>query len=225
MSRLESLQQQSWYVQLAMMLAVAGLMYAGFWYFMTSGTRQETKNIQAQVDQLLAANARAQIAQQRLSEFKAAYARAQADYDDLKALLPEQRELTNVLQGIQDRARNRLSVQRFTPKDDVQQDFYSGKPIEIEVNSTYNSLGAFFAQMAAYQRIVSITDFKITRIDDKKDDLKRTGQTVGAQFLLTAYYSSPERLQQSRVPTGAVPVANTPGMPGAPPSVAAPASN
>src|ERR671929_590516 len=197
MSRLESLQQQPWFMQLGLMLVVAALLYTGFWFGVTKSTRQETSQIQAQVDELLAANAKAQIAQQRLNEFKAAYARAQADYEDLKALLPEQRELTNVLAGIQERARNRLSVQRFTPKDDVQQEFYSGKPIEIEVNGNYNKLGEFFAQMAAYQRIVSITDFRIERIDDKRDDLKSQGQTGGAQFLLTAYYSSSEKAQNA----------------------------
>jgi Tfp pilus assembly protein PilO len=205
-----------------MMLVVAALLYAGFWTFVTKGTRAETRELQAQVDQLLAANAKAQIAQQRLNEFKAAYARAQADYEDLKALLPEQRELTNVLAGIQERARNRLSLQRFTPKEDVQQDFYSGKPIEVEVNSTYNNLGAFFVQMASYQRIVSITDFKIGRIDDKKDDLKKAGQTVGAQFLLTAYYSSPEKLQQ--VKPAAPAAAAQPGA-SAPAQAPAPATN
>ncbi len=208
MSRLESLQQQPWYLQLGLMLVIAALLYTGFWFGVTKSTRQETRDIQAQVDALLAANARAQIAQQRLNEFKAAYARAQADYEDLKALLPEQKELTNVLAGIHERARNRLAVQGFYPKDDFQQDFYSGKNIEIDVNGNYNNLGAFFAQMAAYQRIVSISDFKITRIDDKKDDLKRPGQTVGAHFTLTAYYSSPERLQQTAKPL-------TPGAPGA----------
>ena len=206
MSRLEQLTQQPWYLRLVLMLAVAALAYGGFWYFVTSSVRAETKEVQGQVDQLLATNAKAQIASQRLSEFKAAYARAQADYEDLKALLPEQRELTNVLQGIEDRARNRLSVTRFTPKEDFQQDFYSGKPIEIEVYSSYDNLGAFFVQMAAYQRIVSITDFKLTRIDDKKDDLKSKGQTVGAQFLLTAYYSSNDKAQNAPkpvAPTGA----------------------
>ena len=200
MSRLEQLTPQSWYVRLALMLAVAALVYGGFWYFVTSSVRAETKEVQAQVDQLLATNAKAQIASQRLSEFKAAYARAQADYEDLKALLPEQRELTNVLQGIEDRARNRLSVTRFTPKEDFQQDFFSGKPIEIEVYSSYDNLGAFFSQIAAYQRIVSITDFKLTRIDDKKDDLKTQGQTVSAQFLLTAYYSPTDKPQSAPKP-------------------------
>ena len=190
MSRFEAYQQKPWYFHCLISGLLAALIYAGFWYFVTSGVRQEAADLQAQVDQLLAANAKAQIAQQRLNEFKAKHTQAQAGYDDLKALLPEQRELTNVLLGIQDRARNRLVVTRFTPKDDFQQDFYSGKPIEVEVSSSYNNVGAFFAQMAAYQRIVSITDFKLSRMSDQTP-----GRTVDAQFVLTAYYATPEMLK------------------------------
>ncbi|MDQ1560011.1 MAG: type pilus assembly protein PilO [Pyrinomonadaceae bacterium] len=195
MLKLDALQQKPWYLQLAAFGLVALLVYGGFWYFVTSGTREETKTLQAKVDTLQQENARAQIASQRLNDFKATYARAQADYEDLKALLPEQRELTTVLQGLQDRARGRLSVTRFTPKEDVQQDFYAGKPVEIEVSSTYNNLGAFFAQIAAYQRIVSISDFKLSRMKEQN-----AGKTVDAQFLLTAYYASSEKLQNTPKP-------------------------
>ncbi|HEV2882536.1 MAG TPA: type 4a pilus biogenesis protein PilO [Pyrinomonadaceae bacterium] len=192
MLKLDALQQKPWFIQLAAFGFIALLVYGGFWNFVTSGTRAETKELQAKVDTLQQQNARAQIASQRLNDFKATYARAQADYEDLKALLPEQRELTTVLQGLQDRARGRLSVTRFTPKEDVQQDFYAGKPVEIEVSSSYNNLGAFFAQIAAYQRIVSISDFKLSRMKDQG-----LGKTVDAQFLLTAYYASSEKLQNT----------------------------
>jgi type IV pilus assembly protein PilO len=195
MLKLDALQQKPWYLQFAVFGFVALLVYGGFWYFVTSGTREETKTLQAKVDTLQQENARAQIASQRLNDFKATYARAQADYEDLKALLPEQRELTTVLQGLQDRARGRLSVTRFTPKDDVQQDFYAGKPVEVEVSSTYNNLGAFFAQIAAYQRIVSISDFKLSRMKEQN-----ANKTVDAQFLLTAYYASSEKLQNTAKP-------------------------
>lgn len=195
MSRMEALQEKPWYLQLAMFGGVAVLLYLAFWYFVTSGTRAETGEIEAKVETLQQANAKAQIAAQRLNEFKALYESTQANYEDLKALLPEQRELTVVLQGIQDRARGRLSMRSFKPKDDVQQDFYSGKPVEIAVSGTYNNVGEFFAQMASYQRIVSITDFKITRLKDTSTKDKVEGRTVDAQFLLTAYYVSPEKLQ------------------------------
>ncbi|HYP53928.1 MAG TPA: type 4a pilus biogenesis protein PilO, partial [Pyrinomonadaceae bacterium] len=152
-----------------------------------------------------------------------AFSRAQADYDDLKALLPEQRELTAVLQGVQDRARGQLSLVSFKPKEDLQQDFYSGKSIEIEVSGGYNNVGAFFAQMAAYQRIVSITDFKVTKIEDKQRDRDAAAdlskRTVDARFLLTAYYVSPDKLDPTVVPEPAKdPKAAKPGQPGAQPA-------
>ena len=206
MLKLDSLQQKPWYIQFAIFGFVALAIYGGFWYFVTKDTREETTTLQAQVDKLQQENARAQIASQRLNDFKATYARAQADYEDLKALLPEQRELTTVLQSLQDRARGRLSVTRFTPKEDIQQDFYAGKPVEIEVSSSYNNLGAFFAQIAAYQRIVSISDFKVTRMKEQN-----AAKTVDAQFLLTAYYASSEKLNNTAKPAGpAVPAATAP---------------
>lgn len=213
MSRLEALQEKPWYLQLAMFGGVAILLYVAFWYFVTSGTRTETAEIETKVESLQQANAKAQIAAQRLNEFKALYQSTQANYEDLKALLPEQRELTMVLQGIQDRARGRLSLRSFRPKEDVQQDFYSGKPVEVEVSGTYNNVGQFFAQMASYQRIVSITDFKIMRLKGNRLKDVTEGRTVDAQFLLTAYYVSPEKLQTA-----------APAAPAQPANAAAPAA-
>jgi type IV pilus assembly protein PilO len=194
MLKLDALQEKPWYVHLAVFGGAALLVYGAFWYFVTSGTRAETREVEAQVEKLLRDNAGAVVASQRLNEFKANYERAKADYEDLKALLPEQRELTMVLQNVQERARGRLTVTKFTPKDEVQQDFYTGKPVAVEVTGNYNSLGQFFAQMASYQRIVSITDFKVSKLREKKDE-SGDGQTLSAEFLLTAYYVSPEKLQ------------------------------
>ena len=153
------------------------------------------------IAELLPRNAQAQIAAQRLNEFRAIYKARQEEYEELKALLPEQRELTVVLQGIQDRAHNNnLSLRKFNPKDDVQQDFYSGKKIEVSVTASFAGLRAFFEQMAHYQRIVSITNFEIKQMDKQSPD-----KTVDARFDLTAYYVSAEKLQKQAAakPAGA----------------------
>src|SRR5215216_3705014 len=195
MLKLDALQEKPWYVQLAIFGGVALVFYAAFWYFVTRSTRAETKEVEAKVENLLRANAGAVVASQRLNEFKANYERAKADYEDLKLLLPEQRELTMVLQNVQDRAKGRLTLTKFSPQEEVQQDFYTGKPVQVEVTGNYNNLGQFFAQMASYQRIVSITDFKVVKLRDKAPGEKPDGQTVSADFLVTAYYVSPEKLQ------------------------------
>ena len=196
MLKLDALQEKPWYVQLAAFGGVALVLYGAFWYFVTSSTRAETHSVEVKVESLRRANAGAVVASQRLNEFKANYERAKTDYDDLKLLLPEQRELTMVLQNVQDRARGRLTLTRFSPQDEVQQDFYTGKPVQVEVTGNYNSLGQFFAQMASYQRIVSITDFKVTKLKaDKIPGDAKSNQNVAAEFLVTAYYVSPEKLQ------------------------------
>ena len=188
-----SLTDQPWYVHAALFGAAALVIYAGFWFAVTRGVRASATEAEAEVAKLKSANAKAQAAAQRIGEVRAAYARVQADYAELVALLPEQRELTNVLAGLQDRAKGGLSVRRFTPKDDYLEDFYAGKPIEVEVSGSYNKLGGFFAQMAAYQRIVSISDFRIMQSPQQ-----HAGSTVEGQFLLTAYYVSNEQLQKEK---------------------------
>jgi Tfp pilus assembly protein PilO len=202
------IKQLPWFYQLAIFIGLALAVYGGFWYFVSSGTRAETKTINDQVAVLQQQNAQAQIASQRLNEFRAVYKARQEEYDELKALLPEQRELTSILQSVQDRARSsRLSLRRFAPKDDVQQDFYSGKPVEVEVTSTFANLREFFDQMARYQRIVSITDFSINQIKEQSP-----AKTIDARFLMTAYYVSAEDLQKST----SQPAANSQPAPQAP---------
>src|SRR6266571_1475368 len=183
-----------WYLRLGIFMVLALVVYGGFWYFVTSGTRKETKGLQEQISVLQKANAEAQIASQRLNEFRTAYKNKQEEMEELRALLPEERELTKVLEGIEDHARSTgLSLRKFSPKDDVQQDFYSGKRIDVSVQSSFAGLRAFFDQMARYQRIVSITNFEIKQLDKQASN-----KTVDARFDLTAYYVSSEKIQQKQ---------------------------
>jgi type IV pilus assembly protein PilO len=201
--RIGSLQTLPWYLRLVVLVVIAGVMYGAFWYFVTRETRTETAALDAEIQQLLPRNAQAQIASQRLNEFRAIYEARQEEYDELKALLPEQRELTMVLQGLQDRAHNNgLVLRKFMPKEDVQQDNYSGKKIEVNVTSSFASLRSFFEQLAHYQRIVSITNFDLKQLDKQS-----SSQTVNATFDLTAYYVSAEKLQKQNAPPPPPPAA------------------
>ncbi|MFL6467797.1 MAG: type 4a pilus biogenesis protein PilO [Pyrinomonadaceae bacterium] len=202
---IDRFKNMKWHFQLILLVAIAGLLYTSVWYFVTSVTREEVAQLSDQVTQLRAKNEAARIATQRINEFRALYASKSAEYEELKVLLPEQREITNVLQGLQDNAKDsRMQVMRFSPRDDTQRDSIMAKPVEIEVDSNFTNVRAFFEKMAKLPRIVSISDFKINQLD------KQTGEkTLHAQFLLTAYYADPEVLN-------AKPAAPAPGTPGQP---------
>ena len=201
---LDKLKNLKWHFQLLIMLVVAGLIYGAVYYFVTGPTREEVAQLNEQVAQLQAKNEAARIATQRINEFRATYASKSAEYEELKVLLPEQREITNVLQGLQDNAKDaRLIVMRFSPRDDANQNGIQAKPVEVEVNANFNNLRAFYEKMAKLPRIVSISDFKINQLDKQKAD-----RTIHAQFLLTAYYADPDALNKAAAPQ--------PGQPGAP---------
>jgi type IV pilus assembly protein PilO len=177
-------------MQLIVLVVIAALVYLSVWYFVTSGTRTEIQALEDQIAQKTSQNEAARIATQRINEFRSLYASKSQEYDELKVLLPEQREITNVLAGLQDTANaSRLVVMRFTPREDVQQEMIMAKPVEIEVDSNFTSLRDFFDKMAKLQRIVSITDFKLMTLTSQSD-----ARTLHAQFLLTAYYAAPEDL-------------------------------
>jgi len=211
---LEKIKNLQWYYQLTLLVVIAAVVYVGgVWYFFTSVTREEVRVKNEEIAVLQAKNEAARVATQRINEFRALYASKSVEYEELKVLLPEQREITNVLQGLQDNARDsRMIVMRFSPRDDTQQDVIMAKPVEIEVDSNFNNLRAFFDNMAKLPRIVSISDFKINQLD------KQTAEkTLHAQFLLTAYYADPELMNKP------APQAK-PGKPGAKPQPGAPAA-
>jgi type IV pilus assembly protein PilO len=189
---LEKIKNLQWHYQLLLLVAVATALYLPVWYFVTSVTREEVRLKNEEVAALEAKNEAARVATQRINEFRALFASKTVEYDELKVLLPEQREITNVLQGLQDNARDsKMVVQRFSPRDDTQQESIMAKPVEIEVDSNFNNLRAFYDRMAKLPRIVSITDFKINQLDNQVG-----GKTLHAQFLLTAYYADPEAMNK-----------------------------
>ncbi len=209
---IEKLKNLKWQFQLLLMVGIASGLYFAVYYFITSETRVEIAKLNDEISQLQAKNEAARIATQRINEFRALYASKAVEYEELKVLLPEQREITNVLQGLQDNANDsRMIVMRFSPKDDTEQDAITAKAVEVEVDSNFTNLRAFFDKMAKLPRIVSISDFKINQLD------KQTAEkTVHAMFVLKAYYADPDALNK--------PAPAKPGAPGAPPVPGQPAA-
>lgn len=188
---LEKIKNLKWHFQLILLVSVAAVLYMTVWYFVTSETRAEVATLNDEIAALTAKNEAARVATQRINEFRALYASKSVEYEELKVLLPEQREITNVLQGLQDNAKeSKLVVMRFSPRDDSQQDSIMAKPVEVEVHSNFTNLREFYEKMAKLPRIVSISDFKINQLDKQSSD-----KTLHAQFLLTAYYADPEALK------------------------------
>ena len=212
---LEKIKNLKWYVHLIILVFIAGLLFMGERYYVTSDTRDAIEVLNNDISKLQTKNETARVATQRINEFRALYTSKAAEYEELKVLLPEQQEITNVLQGLQDTANgSHLIVMRFAPSEAKMENSIMEKQVEIEVDSNFNNLRSFFDSMAKLPRIVSIKDFQLNQIEKQTDT-----RTLHARFKLSAYYAAPTDLNATPAAPGkpgAPAVAPAPGQPAAP---------
>ena len=77
-----------WYLRMFVFVAVAGVVYAAFWYFVTRGVRNETATLQGEIALLKPRNAQAMVVAQRLNDFKPSTRRERKNTLNLKRYYP-----------------------------------------------------------------------------------------------------------------------------------------
>lgn len=90
----------------------------------------------------------------------------------LKEQLPNQNEIPDLLIDVTQLGLSRgLRFERFQPIEEVNQGFYTEKPVNLIVNGNYHQLAQFVSDVASLPRIINVENFKISRRDNS-DDLK-----------------------------------------------------
>jgi type IV pilus assembly protein PilO len=149
-------------------------------------TREETKKKQEELSKLREENRKGAIIRDNLKSYQKRFDQAQSELRDLRELLPEDVEISKVLENIQQQAtEQKLTLKVFTPRDLVKKEFYKEKPISIQVTGLYNNLGRFFQQLATYRRIVNISEVEIKKAPQQTDN-----HDIDASFTVTAFLAS-----------------------------------
>lgn len=203
----------AWYYQMGALLVLAGLLFWGADLMLYSDKRTDTTKLLAQIQQLKAKNAQGSIIRQNLAATEQTLKEKREEMDRLRDLLPDSVEISRVYDNIKDFLREqRLELRRFIHQKSTPADFYTAQPIQVEVTGSYDNLGQFFSRLGFYSRIVSVTEVQVKSAEDSAQEV---GRSINAQFVVTAYYISPENLEKltSKKPA---PPALTPGQ--APPA-------
>lgn len=175
-----------WYLQTVILLVASVFIFFIVDYAMFDDVRQDTKKKADEVAKLREENRKGAIIRDNLKDYQRRYEQAQDELKALRELLPEDVEISKVLENIQQQAsEQRLVVKQFTPKDLVKKGFYQEKPISIQVSGLYNSLGRFFQQIATYRRIVNVSDVEIKKANDQTE-----ARDIDASFTVTAYLAT-----------------------------------
>lgn len=160
----------------------------GFGYYMMFHIpQQETlEQLQGQIVTLRAERDKNAKIAEHLDEYKAEVARLQEDLERAKALLPNDREIDDLLKSVANLGKKvGLQFLLFRPMPDVQQDFYAEVPVEISVSGGYHEIALFFAKVGQLKRIVNIQNVAMSGPVEKngKMQVTVTGQAVTFRFL------------------------------------------
>lgn len=168
---------------LVVLVAVVGFGY--FWF----DHREVKARIEAQESQIAKLrderDKNAKIAE-HLDEYKAEVARLQEELERAKALLPNDREIDDLLKSVANLGKKvGLQFLLFRPLPDVRRDFYAEVPVEISIQGGYHEIALFFAKVGQLKRIVNIQNVAMTSPIEKNGKMQMTvtGQAVTFRFL------------------------------------------
>ncbi len=174
------------FVQVLILFVLGGVIAGLADYVLCADLRADTEKKKQDLEKLREDNRKGAIVRDNLKAYQKRYEQAQGELRDLRELLPEEAEISKVLQNIREQAQEqRLTVKNFDPRIEVKKDFYREKPISVQVIGLYNNLGRFFQQLATYRRILSISEVEIKKLQEQTEN-----RNIEATFVMTAFLAS-----------------------------------
>ena len=161
-------------IAIAVVLAILPLVVFFFAYYQPKS--EEIDNLLSQKSTLEREVREVKAKAADLAKFEKELEEARLVFEETSALLPKDKEIPKLLKDISSLGRSAgLDFLTFKPLADTPKDFYAEIPVTINVRGPYHNMGFFFDQVSKLERIVSVTNVKMS--SPKKE---------GGEMLLTS---------------------------------------
>lgn len=178
-----SLSKLPWYAQIGAFVVVSGLAVFGFWKFYVSEMQVDIEARQVRLRILRADVARGVATARRLPQFQAEVGELERRLENLRAVLPEEKDVADILRRVQGLAtQSNLRIERFTPQAPQQETLYAALPYKIRAEGTFHDLGFFFDRIGKFPRIINVSDISI-----KAKPNPDAGATIEAECIATTF--------------------------------------
>ncbi len=178
-----SVSKLPWYGQVGAFLAISLALMGAFYYFYVSPAQTGMAARQKQLDQLRADINKGLATARKLPEFQKQITDLEARLESLKAVLPEQKDVGDLLRRIQTLAtQSNLTIRSFKPEPTATKQLHAEWPIVLELDGTYHNLGTFFDRISKFSRIINISNIEI-KAKEKPDP----SATIVAQCRATTF--------------------------------------
>lgn len=164
-----NLNKLPWYAQVGLFVVLALAGVGVFYYFYVMPADAEMATRQQKLDGLKVEIAKAQSTANQLNQFRQQVAELEGRLESLKAVLPEQKDVADLLRRIQTLAtQSNLAIRGFKPAASITKDLHAEWPIALQLDGTYHNLGMFFDRVSKFSRIINVSNISI-RAKEKPD--------------------------------------------------------
>ena len=180
-----SIAKLSWKAQAGVFLAVSVLLVGAFYYWWVMPAQEEMANRQKKLAGLRVDVNRGLATARQLPAFRQQVAELQARLENLRAVLPEQKDVGDLLRRIQTLAvQSSLQIKGFKPAPIVTKQMHAEWPINLELDGTYHNLGRFFDQVGKFSRIINVSGIHIKAKDKPTAESTISAECVATTFVL-----------------------------------------
>jgi type IV pilus assembly protein PilO len=174
-----------WWGQILAFLLVAVAMFVAFRLYYVGPQLEAQAAQQVELESKLAAVEQARQDAIELAEFQTEVGALNDRLDALRAVLPEQEEVSELLRRLQTFAvQSNLTIRAFRPQVAVTREMHSEWPYRLQLDGTFHNLGMFFDRISKFSRIINVSDLVIRAKEPPELNLTITAECTATTFVL-----------------------------------------
>lgn len=180
-----SLAKLPWYAQLGVFAALS-IAAAGAFYYFVEMKEQAAIEVQArELSEIRGRISRGQSMARQLPEFRKQIETLEARLDALKPILPDERDVGDLLRRVQTLAtQSNLQVRGFRPQAITTREMHAEWPIALQLEGTYHNLGLFLDRVSKFPRIINISNMVMSSKDTPTAASSMTIAATATTFVL-----------------------------------------
>ena len=196
-----SLSKLPWYNQVAVFVVLSLAAVGAFWNWVARDAMDALETRRGELAKINQTIDRGLATAKRLPEFRREVEQREAQLDRLRAVLPEEQDVADLLRRVQAMAtQSRLTIRGFTPRPVTRRQMHAEWPIGLELEGTYHDLGAFLASVSKFRQIINVGNIRIKAQDEKA---ATAGSTITAECTATTFVLIDAKPAPAAAPGGA----------------------
>jgi len=180
-----SLNKLPWYGQVGVFVALSLAGAGAFWQVKASAMQQDIDTRRSELAGIRADITRGLATARRLPQFRAEVTQLEAQLDRLRAVLPEDQDVAELLRRVQAMAtQSNLTIRNFSPKAVAKEQLHAVWPFQLQLEGTYHDIGTFLERVSKFPRIINVGNLHIKARDPQTSSATVTAECTATTFVL-----------------------------------------